>query len=65
MKRNTPAWGKEVKKTLIDRDMKITELAEVIGLSRSHVTNIINGVFVFPEIQQRICDYLGIETKED
>lgn len=63
MKRVVPDWGKEVKKVLIDRDMSITELAKELDLSRSHVTNVINGAFVFPEIQQRICDYLGVASE--
>ena len=61
-KRVVPDWGKEVKKALIDRDMSIVELATEIGYSRAHVTNVINGVFDFPDLKKRICEYLGIPS---
>ena len=38
MSRKLSPWCKKVKKKLIDLDMTTTELAEVIGLSRGHVS---------------------------
>ena len=63
MKRVIPPWGKEVKKALIDRDMTVTDLAAKINLSKSHVANVVNGRFDFPEVRQRINSYLGISSK--
>ena len=37
-KRVQPEWGKEVRKVLIERDMSINDLAESIGMSRTHVS---------------------------
>ena len=59
-KKIAPAWGKEAKKALIDRDMSVAELAEKLDLSRSYVSNVINGSFNYPEVRERICNYLGI-----
>lgn len=43
MSRKLSPWCKKVKKKLIDLDMTTTELAEVIGLSRGHVSAVVNG----------------------
>lgn len=53
-------WGKEVVKTLIDRDMTVDDLAKGINLSRSYVGNVINGAQDYPNVREKICDYLGI-----
>lgn len=63
MKSDIPEWGKEVKKALIDKNMSTAELAEAINLSRSYVSNVINGNFNFPDVKQRISDYLGVPSK--
>lgn len=64
MKKIIPAWGKEVKKALIDKDMSVADLATQLDLSKSHVNNVINGTFNYPDIQQRICDYLGVAASK-
>lgn len=38
MKRKLSPWCKEVKKTLIDRDMSVTELCGEVGMCRNYVT---------------------------
>ena len=43
MKRKLSPWCKEVKKTLIDRDMSVTELCGEVGMCRNYVTTTING----------------------
>lgn len=37
MKRILPTWCKEVKKSMIDDDINVTELAERVGFSRNYV----------------------------
>lgn len=41
MKRKLSPWCKEVKKTLIDRDMSVTELCGEVGMCRNYVTKVI------------------------
>ena len=43
MKRTLPTWCKEVKKSMIDDDLNVTELAERVGLSRNYVSGVVNG----------------------
>ena len=40
MKRTLPTWCKEVKKSMIDDDLNVTELAERVGLSRNYVSGV-------------------------
>lgn len=42
MKRKLSPWCKEVKKTLIDRDMSVTELCGEVGMCRNYVTTFLN-----------------------
>lgn len=60
--RVVPDWGKTVKKTLIDRDMSMAQLAKELDISRPHLSNVINGALIYPELQKKICDYLGIPS---
>lgn len=60
--RVVPDWGKTVKKTLIDKDMSIAQLAKELDVSRPYLSNVINGALIYPELQRRICDYLGISS---
>lgn len=62
MKRTLPLWCKEVKKTLIDKDMSVTELSQNIGLSRVYVSGVVNGRVYAPEIAALISRELGIDT---
>ena len=48
MKRKLSPWCKEVKKTLIDRDMSVTELCGEVGMCRNYVTTTINGRMYAP-----------------
>ncbi len=43
MKRILPTWCKEVKKSMIDDDINVTELAERVGFSRNYVSGVVNG----------------------
>lgn len=53
-----PAWGKEVKKALIDKDINITTLAKKIGYSRGNVSGVINGRVACPVVFDKINKYL-------
>ena len=62
MNRILSPWCKEVKKTLIDRDMTVTDLADRSELSRPYVSGVVNGRVIAPEIAARISEVLGIKT---
>lgn len=54
MKRILPTWCKEVKKSMIDDDINVTELAERVGFSRNYVSGVVNGRVCAPEIAKVI-----------
>lgn len=60
MSRKLSPWCKKVKKKLIDLDMTTTELAEVIGLSRGHVSAVVNGRSYSASAVKLISDYLNV-----
>lgn len=62
MNRVLSPWCREVKKTLIDRDMTVTDLADRLELSRPYVSGVVNGRVIAPEIAARISEVLGIKT---
>ena len=61
MKRKLSPWCKEVKKTLIDRDMSVTELCGEVGMCRNYVTTTINGRMYAPAL--KIIDVYGAPEK--
>lgn len=61
MKRKLPPWCKEVKKILIDKDMTVTELADVVNISRPYVSRVVNGSTYAPEIASRISRELEVD----
>ena len=63
MKRKLSPWCKEVKKTLIDRDMSVTELCGEVGMCRNYVTTTINGGMYAPALAEKISKALDIDTE--
>ncbi|MBQ3427431.1 MAG: helix-turn-helix transcriptional regulator [Clostridia bacterium] len=61
--KDVPQWGIEVKKTLLDRRMTVDQLATELNMSRPYINNIINGKFIIPKTQERICKHLGIPSE--
>ena len=57
MKRKLSPWCKEVKKTLIDRDMSVTELCGEVGMCT------INGRMYAPALAEKISKALDIDTE--
>ena len=53
MKRKLSPWCKEVKKTLIDRDMSVTELCGEVGMCRNYA----------PALAEKISKALDIDTE--
>lgn len=63
LKRKLSPWCKEVKKTLIDRDMSVTELCGEVGMCRNYVTTTINGRMYAPALAEKISKALDIDTE--
>ena len=63
--RKTPLtpWAKEVKKTLIDRDMEINDLVRGTGLNRTYISGVLNSHYYLPEVAAKITDFLGIKVE--
>lgn len=58
----TPLWGKEVRKTLIDKDMDLNDLAELTGYTRQYLSMVISGKRQFAyEAEEKISIALGIQ----
>jgi len=51
--------NKEIKKTLIDKDMTITDLAKETGYTRAHMSKIINEHIKSPKAEKLIAFVLG------
>lgn len=58
-------WEKAVRIELINRGMKINDLAAAIGKSVSHVGPVINGRVIAPPTHYAISEYLGIDDPEN
>ena len=60
-KHKLPQWCKEAKKAMID--LGITgpkELAGMLGMSRSHVSSVLNGRLISDNMRERISSFLNI-----
>lgn len=69
MAKKLSPWCKSAKKTMIDRDLEVNELAERLGLTRPYVSSILNGRVNSPVAVKKISDFLhipdaGDETKD-
>lgn len=53
-------FEKEVKKALIDKDMTMGDLAEILGITLSYVSDLIKGKRTSKEQIQKIRDVLDI-----
>lgn len=64
MKVETSQWSKDVRKSLIDKDMTFKQLAEYIGYSVGTVSSVINGRYSnasYQAIAEKINKVLGTE----
>lgn len=60
MAKKLSPWCKEAKKTMIDRDLEVNDLAVELGMSRPYVSSILNGRVYSPVAVKKISDYLHI-----
>jgi DNA-binding Xre family transcriptional regulator len=61
-KHDLPTWCKDAKKVLIDRNMTVTDLAKAVGMTREHISSVINDKVRSPNTQKIICEHLGISA---
>lgn len=64
MKRKLSPWCKNVKKKMIDLDMTVPELAEKLGLSRGHVSAVVNGRVFSSNTVRMISDELNVPYED-
>ena len=64
MERELSPWRKSVKHALIDRDMQIVDLADALGMTRVHVSQVINGKVKSKAAVKKISDYLNIPDSD-
>lgn len=57
-------FEKQVRHALIDKNMSLTDLADVLGISVSYVYEIIKGTRKAEDQKVRIREYLGL-TEDD
>ena len=53
-------WGIEVKKRLIEKQISITEFANILDVTRPYLNNVINGSVNSEGLQARINEYLAL-----
>lgn len=65
-KRQLPEWNRQVKKALVDRNLKVKELAELVGYSNTYTSNVVNGTIVgATKIEAKINDVLEINKAKE
>lgn len=60
LNKRRPEWCYEAKKAMVDRNLSVAELARALGMSRGHVSRVINGTLESASLKQTILEYLNI-----
>jgi predicted transcriptional regulator len=58
-------FEKAVRKALIDRDMKLTDLADLLGISLTYLYDILNGNRKAEHQKKKIIEILGLQENFD
>ena len=62
-KYEVPVWAKEVRKTMIDLDMSVEELAEGVGRDRTNVSRVLNGALMNDTLKRDIISFIESKKK--
>jgi predicted transcriptional regulator len=62
-KYEVPVWAKEVRKTMIDLDMSVKELAEGVGRDRTNVSRVLNGALMNDTLKRDIISFIESKKK--
>lgn len=66
MKGKKSIWSREIRKAMIDKDdLSVTDLAELIGVSRQYCSGVVHGGKAAPEIAKKISEFLGVTVPYD
>ncbi|HCG59389.1 MAG TPA: XRE family transcriptional regulator [Lachnospiraceae bacterium] len=60
--RPLPRWCKDVRHQMIEKELKVNDLADELDISRVYLSEIIGGRRIAPDMAERISKYLGVET---
>ena len=63
--RDLPPWCKRAKIRMIEKDIRPTDLANELGMTRSYVSSILNGRVIAEPAIKRISTYLEIRDTYD
>lgn len=58
-------FEKAVRKALIDKDMKLTDLADLLGISLTYLYDILNGNRKAEHQKKKIIEILGLQENFD
>jgi predicted transcriptional regulator len=63
-KYKVPAWAKEVRKTMIDLDMSVTELADGLDRDRSNVSRVLTGGLMNNTLKEDIISFIESQKRK-
>ncbi len=63
-KYEVPAWAKDVRKTMIDLDMSVKELAEGVGRDRTNVSRVLNGALMNDTLKRDIISFIEQKNRK-
>lgn len=63
-KYKVPAWAKEVRKTMIDLDMSVAELADGLGRDRSNVSRVLTGSQMNNTMKEDIISFIESQKRK-
>lgn len=63
-KYKVPVWAKEVRKTMIDLDMSVKELAEGVGRDRTNVSRVLNGGLMNDTLKGDILSFIQCRKRK-
>lgn len=63
-KYEVPTWAKEVRKTMIDLNMSVKELAEGVGRDRTNVSRVLNGGLMNDTLKGDIISFIDHQKRK-
>lgn len=57
-------FGKEIRKRMIDLEMEQKDLAEIVGVTPSYISDIFRGARSGVKIKKKICEAVGLNYEQ-
>lgn len=54
-------FGKEIRKRMIDLEMEQKDLAEIVGVTPSYISDIFRGARSGVKIKKKVCEAVGLD----